>query len=59
MRRLRELLHREPPQETPCPRCGVPAPPSTNVCAACGWDLREAYHNPLKEGAFGGVRDDN
>jgi uncharacterized Zn finger protein (UPF0148 family) len=49
MKSLRELLHREPPQETICPRCGIPAPAGDVVCAACGWDLREAYKNPLSD----------
>jgi hypothetical protein len=51
MKGLRELLHREPPQEIPCPRCGVSAPAGDVVCTACGWDLREAYHDPLSESA--------
>ncbi len=49
MRRLRDLLRRQPPQETPCPRCGVPAPPGDLECTACGWDLRDAYHDPLAD----------
>ena len=49
MRSLRELLHREQPKETLCPRCGVPAPPGDTECTACGWDLREGYHDPLRE----------
>lgn len=51
MRRLREVFHREQPQEIPCPRCGVPAPAETVDCTACGWDLRDAYHDPLLKGA--------
>jgi hypothetical protein len=47
MRFLRRLLNREPPPEATCPRCGVPAPAGTIECAACGWDLRDAYHDPL------------
>ena len=46
---LRRFLRREPPRETPCPRCGVPAPPDDTECTACGWDLRDAYHDPLVE----------
>lgn len=42
---LQRFLHREPAQETPCPRCGVPAPAEAVECRACGWDLREAYHD--------------
>lgn len=49
MKSLRQLLHREPPQETACPRCGVPAPAGDVVCTACGCDLREAYKNPLSD----------
>jgi predicted RNA-binding Zn-ribbon protein involved in translation (DUF1610 family) len=48
---LDRLRHREQPQETICPRCGVPAPAGTTECTACGWDLREAYHDPAAEGA--------
>jgi hypothetical protein len=58
MRRVRDLLHREPSQETPCPRCGVPAPPGTSECSACGWDLRDAYHDPLTEAEPAGTADD-
>jgi hypothetical protein len=47
MRLLQRLLRREPPLETKCPRCGVPAPPGDLECAACGWDLRESYHDPV------------
>jgi rubredoxin len=46
MRLIQRLLRREPPQETKCPRCGVPAPPEDLECNVCGWDLRESYHNP-------------
>ena len=49
MRSLRQLLRRGRPQETPCPRCGVPAPAGDIECTACGWDLREAYHDPLQD----------
>jgi hypothetical protein len=52
MRRVRELFHREPPQEMPCPRCEVPAPPGTTVRAACGWDLLEAYRDSRSEGGI-------
>lgn len=55
MRSLRELLHREQPPETLCPRCGVPAPSGRIDCTACGWDLRDAYHNPLTEADEGTV----
>jgi hypothetical protein len=51
MKSLRELLHREPPNETACPRCGVPAPVGDVLCTACGWDLRDAYHDPLSDSA--------
>jgi hypothetical protein len=44
MRLVDRILHREVPKETPCPRCGIPAPPQENECAACGWDLHETYH---------------
>lgn len=47
MRLLQRLLRREPPQETKCPRCGVPAPIGDLECTACGWDLRESYHDPV------------
>jgi hypothetical protein len=49
MRLLSRLLRgeREAPQETPCPRCGVPAPLDSVECSVCGWDLREAYHDPV------------
>lgn len=46
MRLIQRLLRREPPQETKCPRCGVPAPPEDLECNVCGWDLRESYHDP-------------
>jgi hypothetical protein len=49
MKSLRELLRREPPQETVCPRCGVPSPAGDVVCTACGWDLREAYNDRLSD----------
>ena len=52
MRRVRELFRREPPQEMPCPRCQVPAPPGSSVCAACGRDLREAYSDPVAAGGI-------
>jgi hypothetical protein len=58
MRSLRELLHREQPKETLCPRCGVPAPPGDTECTACGWDLREGYHDPLREAEGGPVARD-
>ena len=58
MRRVRELLHREEPQETPCPRCGVPAPPGATECSACGWDVRDVYQDPLKESGEGAVTSD-
>jgi hypothetical protein len=45
---IQRLLRREePPPETPCPRCGVPAPDGVVECAACGWDLRDSYHDPV------------
>ncbi len=52
MRSLRDLFRRQQPQETPCPRCGVPAPPGHIECTACGWDLRDAYRDdPVAETA--------
>jgi hypothetical protein len=39
------LFHRETPPETSCPRCATPAPAGSVTCAACGWDLRESYHD--------------
>ena len=45
---LRRLFKREEAPETTCPRCGVPAPAGTITCAACGWDLRESYHDSLQ-----------
>jgi hypothetical protein len=53
MRLVRRLLHGEPDHEHPCPRCGVPAPVSATECTACGWDLREAYTDPLDARAPG------
>jgi hypothetical protein len=47
MRLLPRFLRREEPPETKCPRCGVPAPAGGLECNACGWDLRDAYHDPL------------
>ena len=35
---------------TTAPRCNTPAPQGSTDCAACGWDLREAYH-PESEAA--------
>ena len=46
-RLLDRLLRREPPHETPCPRCGVPTPLGAADCMACGWDLRESYRGPV------------
>jgi hypothetical protein len=46
MKLPRFLRHEEPP-ETHCPRCGVPAPANSVACTACGWDLRDAYHEPV------------
>jgi hypothetical protein len=48
---LQRLLRKEPPRETHCSRCGVPAPEGSVECSACGWDLREIYHDPLAEPA--------
>ena len=54
---LRRLLHREqPPHESPCPHCGVPAPPEVLECSACGWDLRESYHDPVSGADHAPVR---
>jgi len=52
---LRDLFRRQPPQETPCPRCGIPAPQDHVACTACGWDLRDAYHDPVAEAAKNAV----
>jgi hypothetical protein len=38
------IRHRGEVTESPCPRCAVPAPANADECAACGWDLRDAYH---------------
>ena len=46
---LKRLWQKEPPRETTCSRCGVPAPEGSLECSACGWDLREVYHDPLVE----------
>jgi ribosomal protein L40E len=37
------LLHGEPdpPKESVCPGCGIPAPPDATECSVCGYDLRE------------------
>jgi hypothetical protein len=45
------LFHREQEPEANCPRCEVPSPAGTITCAACGWDLRESYHDPLQPAA--------
>jgi tRNA(Ile2) C34 agmatinyltransferase TiaS len=58
MRSLRELLHRAPSKETACPRCGVLASAGDVKCTACGWDLREGYHDPLKGAGEGTVARD-
>ena len=42
---VQRLLHREAPPQTPCPRCGIPAPGDADVCAACGWDLSDGYRS--------------
>lgn len=47
MRLVQRLLHREPEPERTCPRCGVPAPIHADLCRACGWDIREAYHGDV------------
>jgi hypothetical protein len=49
---LQRLFKREEePVEILCQRCGVPAPPASVECAACGWDLRESYHGEVGAGA--------
>lgn len=58
MRLLQRLLGKEPPRETKCSRCGVPAPEGSLECSACGWDLRESYHDPLAEPAETGGHSD-
>ncbi len=50
------LLRREDAPEAPCPRCGVPSPPEDVQCTACGWDMREAYHDELSGAAHEAVR---
>ena len=47
MRLVPRFLRHDKPQETKCPRCGVPAPAGTLECNACGWDMRDAYREPL------------
>jgi len=48
MRLLDRILGRDVvPDEIACPRCGVPAPEDALECAACGWDLREGYRDPV------------
>jgi hypothetical protein len=46
-RLIDKLLRRQPPAESPCPRCGVLTPVDADECTACGWDLRESYHGPV------------
>jgi hypothetical protein len=46
---LQRLMRKEPQPETRCSRCDTPAPEGSLECAACGWDLREIYHDPLVE----------
>jgi ribosomal protein L37E len=41
---LQRFLRKDPPAETTCSRCGTPAPEGSMECTACGWDLREMYH---------------
>jgi hypothetical protein len=48
---LQRLLRKEPQRETRCSRCNTPAPEGSLECSACGWDLREIYHDPLEEPA--------
>ena len=50
------LLHRESAPEASCPRCGVPSPPEDVECTACGWDMREAYHDDLSGADHEAVR---
>ncbi len=47
MKLLPRFLRREEPEETRCPRCGVPAPAGSVECNACGWDMRDANQDPL------------
>jgi hypothetical protein len=47
MKLVPRFLRHVKPQETKCPRCGVPAPAGSLECNACGWDMRDAYHDPL------------
>jgi hypothetical protein len=49
--RFPRFSRKEPPPEPTCPRRGVPAPVGTVECTACGWDLRDAYHDPLADEA--------
>jgi hypothetical protein len=44
---LQRFRRKEPPSETSCSRCGTLAPEGILECSACGWDLREVYHDPL------------
>jgi hypothetical protein len=51
---MQRLFHREPPPETSCPRCATPVVAGSLECSACGWDLRESYHDPLQPSGGGG-----
>jgi ribosomal protein L37E len=51
---FKRLFQREEPVEIVCQRCGVPAPPNSIECAACGWDLRESYHGEVGAGSAAG-----
>jgi hypothetical protein len=44
---LQRFLRREPAEPVLCPRCGISAPPSELECTACGWDMRESYHDTV------------
>lgn len=44
---LQRVLHRESTEAIVCPRCATPAPPEAVECTACGWDMRESYHDPV------------
>jgi predicted amidophosphoribosyltransferase len=43
---LQRLRRQDEPQEETCPRCRLPAATDAQTCPECGWDLREAYHEP-------------
>jgi hypothetical protein len=50
---MQRLFRREPPPETSCPRCATPVPGGAVECSACGWDMRESYHEAGSTGQSG------